>query len=185
MTDISTYRLATYLSDQGPRAGAVVDGEIYGVAALTANLAYATVLDVLSDWDNAHRAIETAVAAPRRGGQPVKSVKFLAPVPNPGAIYCAGSNYRDHAEEMRIAAGRPPEPDPRDLGHKPWFFIKSARSIADPDAVVQFSGYSAQLDWEIELVAIVGRKARGLSVENALSCIAGYTVGNDLSARET
>ena len=178
------YKLATYESAQGPRAGAVINDLVYDVAALTGQPNYATVLDVLDDWDAAHKLLDTAAKAPKGDGKPVKQTKFLAPLRWPGTIYCAGANYQDHAEEMWKASGQPPQPDPHELGLKPWFFIKAARSVTDPDAKVSISKYSKKMDWEAELAVVIGRKARDLTLDNALSCVAGYTVGNDLSARD-
>ena len=178
------YKLATYEGVQGPRAGAVINDLVYDVAALTGQPKYASVLDVLADWDTAHKLLDAAAKAPKGDGKPVKQTKLLAPVRWPGTIYCAGANYQDHAEEMWKAAGQPPQPDPHELGLKPWFFIKAARSVTDPDAKVSISNYSKKMDWEAELAVVIGRKARDLTLENALSCVAGYTVGNDLSARD-
>ena len=178
------YKLATYESAQGPRAGAVINDLVYDVAALTSQPKYATVLDVLDDWDVAHKLLDAASKAPKGDGKPVKQTKFLAPLRWPGTIYCAGANYQDHAEEMWKASGQPPQPDPHELGLKPWFFIKAARSVTDPDAKVSISKYSKKMDWEAELAVVIGRKARDLTLDNALSCVAGYTVGNDLSARD-
>jgi len=178
------YKLATYESAQGPRAGAVINDLVYDIAALTGRPKYATVLDVLDDWDAAHKLLDAAAKAPKGDGTPVKQTKFLAPLRWPGTIYCAGANYQDHAEEMWKASGQPPQPDPHELGLKPWFFIKAARSVTDPDAKVSISKYSKKMDWEAELAVVIGRKARDLALEDALSCVAGYTVGNDLSARD-
>lgn len=178
------YKLATYEGVQGPRAGAVINDLVYDVAALTGQPKYASVLDVLADWDTAHKLLDAAAKAPKGDGKPVKQTKLLAPVRWPGTIYCAGANYQDHAEEMWKAAGQPPQPDPHELGLKPWFFIKAARAVTDPDAKVSISNYSKKMDWEAELAVVIGRKARDLTLENALSCVAGYTVGNDLSARD-
>jgi 2-keto-4-pentenoate hydratase/2-oxohepta-3-ene-1,7-dioic acid hydratase in catechol pathway len=179
------YKLATYQSAQGPRAGAVIGDLIYDVAALTGQAKYVTALDVLNDWDSAHKLLDAASKAPKGGdGKPVKQAKLLAPVRWPGTIYCAGANYQDHAEEMWKASGQPPQPDPHTLGLKPWFFIKAARSVTDPDAKVAISNYSKKMDWEAELAVVIGRTARDLTLENALSCVAGYTIGNDLSARD-
>ena len=178
------YKLATYEGVQGPRAGAVINDLVYDVAALTGQPKYASVLDVLADWDTAHKLLDAAAKVPKGDGKPVKQTKLLAPVRWPGTIYCAGANYQDHAEEMWKAAGQPPQPDPHELGLKPWFFIKAARSVTDPDAKVSISNYSKKMDWEAELAVVIGRKARDLTLENALGCVAGYTVGNDLSARD-
>jgi 2-keto-4-pentenoate hydratase/2-oxohepta-3-ene-1,7-dioic acid hydratase in catechol pathway len=178
------YKLATYQSAQGPRAGAVIGDLIYDVAALIGQPKYVTALDVLNDWDSAHKLLDAASKAPKGDGKPVKQAKLLAPVRWPGTIYCAGANYQDHAEEMWKASGQPPQPDPHTLGLKPWFFIKAARSVTDPDAKVAISSYSKKMDWEAELAVVIGRTARDLTLENALSCVAGYTIGNDLSARD-
>src|SRR5262245_50040066 len=178
------YKLATVETAQGPRAAAVIGDLVYDVAALTGKAGYVSVQDVLNDWDNAHRALDAASKAPKGQGQPLAQAKLLAPLALPGVIYCAGANYQDHAEEMWKASGQPPQPDPHTLGLKPWFFIKSSRAVTDPGAAVKISHYSKKMDWEIELVVVIGRKAKDLTIENALSCVAGYTCGNDLSARD-
>ncbi len=178
------YKLATFQTSQGPRAGAVIGDMIYDVAALTGQASYAGVQQVIDNWDNAHRALDAASKSPKGQGQPVAQAKLLAPLPKPAVIYCAGANYQDHAEEMWKAAGKPPEPDPHDLGLKPWFFMKSPHAVTGPGTTIQISKYSKKMDWEIELAVVIGRKARDLTIDNALSCVAGYTVANDLSARD-
>src|SRR3979409_149508 len=102
------YKLASYQSASGPRAGAVIDDKCYDVAALTGHASYVSVQDVLNDWDNAHRALDAASKAPKGQGQPLAPAQLRAPAPLPGPIYCAGANYQDHAEEMWKAAGQPP-----------------------------------------------------------------------------
>jgi 2-keto-4-pentenoate hydratase/2-oxohepta-3-ene-1,7-dioic acid hydratase in catechol pathway len=178
------YKLANYLSPSGPSAGAVIGTVVYNVAELTHVPGYSTVEQVLDHWDEAHPTIEAAAECPSGDGQPLHLVTLLAPVSRPGAIYCIGSNYRDHSEEMRIAAGRPPQQEARALGNEPFFFIKSSHSIGDPGTTVKVTTYTEKPDWEIELVVVIGRKARDLSVDDALDCVAGYTIGNDLSARD-
>jgi 2-keto-4-pentenoate hydratase/2-oxohepta-3-ene-1,7-dioic acid hydratase in catechol pathway len=85
---------------------------------------------------------------------------------------------------MAKRANRPPEPDPKSLGLKPWQFIKASRSLADPGATVSASHYTQKLDWEVELAAVIGKTAKNVSVEQALGHVAGYTAANDLSARD-
>jgi 2-keto-4-pentenoate hydratase/2-oxohepta-3-ene-1,7-dioic acid hydratase in catechol pathway len=178
------YKLATVQTAQGPRAGAVINNEVYEVAALTGRAQYINVQDVLDDWHVAHEALDAASISPRGQATPIAQAKLLAPLPLPAVIYCAGANYRDHSAEMWKASGRPAEPDPHDLGLKPWFFIKSPHSVVGTGVDIQISGYSAKMDWEVELAVVIGRKARNLTVETALSCVAGYTCANDLSARD-
>jgi 2-keto-4-pentenoate hydratase/2-oxohepta-3-ene-1,7-dioic acid hydratase in catechol pathway len=181
------YKLATYKSADGPRAGVVIGEEVFDAAKLTGKPAYATVLGILEDWKAAEGVLKKAAAgaAKSRGKrQPLKKTKLLAPIPLPSAIYCAGANYSDHAAEMAAREGRPAPPDPHTLGLKAWHFIKGSRTIADPGAGVKISGYSKQMDWEVELAAVIGRAAKNVPLDKALNYVAGYTVANDLSARD-
>jgi 2-keto-4-pentenoate hydratase/2-oxohepta-3-ene-1,7-dioic acid hydratase in catechol pathway len=116
---------------------------------------------------------------------PLAEVKLHAPLLYPGTIYCAGANYADHVAEMARAQNMPPPPDPRSLGLKPWFFLKPPRScVVGPGARVARPRGSQKLDWEAELVAVIGKLTRDVSVDDALDCVAGYTIANDLSARD-
>jgi 2-keto-4-pentenoate hydratase/2-oxohepta-3-ene-1,7-dioic acid hydratase in catechol pathway len=180
------YKLATYQSADGPRAGLVIDDKLFDAAKLTRKAAYATVLAILEDWRNAQGLLKKAAAgaAKVKGGQPLKGAKLLAPMRWPSAIYCAGANYADHAAEMNARHGKPPDPDPHTLGLESWHFIKASRSLADPGASVKISGVSNEVDWEVELAAVIGRVARNVPQEKALSYVAAYTAANDLSARD-
>src|SRR6516164_9222511 len=88
---MSSYKLVTFESAGEQRAGMVVNDNVFDIAALTGNPAYATILGVLADWPGAdarlRRAAEQSASA---GGMPIGRVKLLAPIPRPGAIYCAG-----------------------------------------------------------------------------------------------
>jgi 2-keto-4-pentenoate hydratase/2-oxohepta-3-ene-1,7-dioic acid hydratase in catechol pathway len=181
------YKLATYQSADGPRAGLVIDDGLFDAAKLSGNAVYASVLGILEDWRAAQGVLRKAAANAGRGrvkGLPLKRARLLAPVQWPSAIYCAGANYADHAAEMARRMNRPPEPDPHTLGLKAWHFIKASRALANPGATVKVSGVSDHVDWEVELAAVIGRPAKNVSQEKALSYVAGYTAANDLSARD-
>ena len=179
------YKLAMYQSDQGPRAGLLVDDMVFDAAKLTRRPDYATVLDILNGWRTAQGILKKAAAnRAKRKGRPLGRVKLLAPVLWPSAIYCAGANYADHVAEMNKAHGRPPEPDPHTLGLESWHFIKASRSVANPGATIKISDYSKQMDWEAELAAVIGRPAKHVPLDKALGFVAGYTIANDLSARD-
>jgi 2-keto-4-pentenoate hydratase/2-oxohepta-3-ene-1,7-dioic acid hydratase in catechol pathway len=184
---MSSYKLATYQTADGPRAGLVVDDKVFDAAKLTGKAAYASVIGILEDWKAAAPALKATAAKTSKSrvvGRPLKSTKLLAPVLWPSAIYCAGANYADHVAEMNKAQGRPPEPDPHTLGLQSWHFIKASRSLAHPGATIKISDYSKMMDWEIELAAVIGRKAKHVPQEKALAYVAGYTAANDLSARD-
>lgn len=183
---MASYKLATYQTADGPRAGLVLTDRVFDAERLTGRPSYATVLGILEDWQSANGLLQEAAAKAGRDGkgQPLQQTAFRAPVLWPSAIYCAGANYSDHAAEMAARANRPPEPDPKSLGLKPWHFIKASRSLADPGATVFASRYTKKLDWEVELAAVIGKPAKNVSVEKALEHVAGYTAANDLSARD-
>jgi 2-keto-4-pentenoate hydratase/2-oxohepta-3-ene-1,7-dioic acid hydratase in catechol pathway len=178
------YRLVTYAGAEGPRAGLVVGDEVLDAAQATGHAADATMLGILADWTGARDRLANAAASPR-GGRPLAGTKLLAPILWPSAIYCAGANYADHAAEMARASGRAPEPDPHTLGLKPWHFLKAGRStLAAADDTVRITGLSKTMDWEIELAAVIGRAAKNVPLADALDYVAGYTIANDLSARD-
>lgn len=184
-----TYKLLSYQASRA-RAGVLVGDTVYDAAKVTGEPAYSSVLGVLGGWSKAKRLLAQAakrIAAGkgRAKGVPLKRARLLAPVLYPGAIFCAGANYRDHMEEMARVQNLPPDKDPHELGLKPWHFIKTARaSMVGPGGKVKLPAYSQMVDWEVELVAVIGRPAKDVAVEKALDYVAGYTIGNDLSARD-
>lgn len=178
-----TYRLLTFESPSGPRAGVLVGGRVHDLGETAGDEGLATVLGVLADWErNSGRLAELAARCPADAGMAVDAVRLLPPVHYPPAVYCAGSNYADHVENMCRRLGVPPPPDPRADGGKPFHFLKASRCCVGPDATVRAP--SARLDWEGELVVVIGREGRHVPVEEAMGLVAGYMVGNDLSARD-
>lgn len=104
--------------------------------------------------------------------RPLEAVRLLAPVPHPDKIICVGVNYRLHADESSMAPPQHPE-----------IFAKFPNAISDPLAPIVLPDLDAAIDYEGELVAVVGRRARNLRSDEALSALAGYTLANDVSAR--
>jgi 2-keto-4-pentenoate hydratase/2-oxohepta-3-ene-1,7-dioic acid hydratase in catechol pathway len=181
------YKLATYKTNEGPRAGMVIDDAVFDAARLTGKAAYATVIGIVEDWKAAEGALRKAAAGAVKGRakrQPLAKTRLLAPLRFPPTIYCAGANYMDHAAEMAAREDNPPPPDPHTLGLKAWHFLKAPHAITDPGATVKISGYAKSVDWEVELAAVIGRPAKDVPKEKALGYVAGYTIANDLSARD-
>lgn len=178
------YKLLTYQSARGPRAGLMVNDAVYDAASLTGEQSDATVLSLLDDWQAARGRLDAAAESAGRNGEVIVRPTLRVPILYPPAIYCAGANYKDHAEEMARMFNRPAEPDPHTKGLKCFFFMKTGRTAADPGATVNISDYSKTMDWEIELAVVIGRKATRVSEKDALDYVAGYTVANDLSARD-
>jgi len=185
-----SYRLLSFQSGREARAGILVGERVYDAARLTGQPAWSSVLGALEDWRKAHRAFAAAAKRIADGrskarGVPLGRARLLAPVLYPGNIFCAGANYTDHMAEMARAQGQAPGPNMKELGEKPWHFVKTSRSsVVGPGAKVKLPAYSQKLDWEVELVAVVGATAKDVPVGEALACVAGYTIANDLSARD-
>ena len=185
-----SYKLLSYAVGRGARAGLLVGDTVYDVARTTGVSTYMRVLDVLEDWSRAQRSLartasRLAAGKSRAKGMPLARARLLAPVLYPGAIFCAGANYRDHMLEMARVSGNPPEKDPHEVGLKPWHFIKTSRSsVVGPGVRVPLPAFSQKIDWEVELAAVIGRPARNVSIDKALGYVAGYTIANDLSARD-
>ncbi|WP_066188586.1 MULTISPECIES: fumarylacetoacetate hydrolase family protein [Gracilibacillus] len=100
-------------------------------------------------------------------------VKLMTPVPNPGKVICVGVNYADHVAEMG-----------RELPSHPVLFSKFTNAIIGPEDSIHKSSETKQLDYEVELTVVMGKKASKVSKEEALEHIAGYTIGNDVTARD-
>src|SRR3954454_19736882 len=111
--------------------------------------------------------------APRADGPVVENARLLPPVPNPQKILLLGLNYRSHAEEAGLEA---PE--------TPTFFAKFANALAAPGAEVPLPAYSQKVDYEAEVAFVIGRRCKDVDEADALDCVAGYTLLNDLSARD-
>lgn len=184
-TKNAEYKLLTYRSANGPRAGVLVGEHVYDAAGLTGEKRYASVLEILRDWRRAHALLARKAAAPGRvKSVPLARARLLAPLPAPGAIFCAGANYTDHMQEMARAQNRELGPTMKELGEKPWHFLKTPASVVGPGATVKLPPYSKAVDWEVELAAVIGATAKDVAAEKALSVVAGYTIANDLSARD-
>lgn len=103
-----------------------------------------------------------------------REVRLDAPVPTPGKIVCVARNYAAHAAEQGGAA--PPE--------EPVLFLKAPSAVIGPEDEIAIPAASAQADYEGELAVVIGRRARRVHPAEALAFVAGYTVANDVSARD-
>lgn len=104
-------------------------------------------------------------------------LRWRAPLRYPRKLICLGTNYRDHIAEMSGGSGKPPA--------QPYSFLKPPTTtlIGSGEPFV-LPTFAAMLDWEVELAVIIGRKAHQVQGDEAMACIAGYSILNDLSARD-
>jgi len=108
-------------------------------------------------------------------------VTIMAPIPRPRKnIVCLGLNYSEHVQEGRRARGEPPAPLPTD----PVFFTKAPTCVIGPNDDIVYPRATTRLDYEIELAFVIGRKGKYIPRDKAYEHIVGYTVFNDVTARD-
>jgi 2-keto-4-pentenoate hydratase/2-oxohepta-3-ene-1,7-dioic acid hydratase in catechol pathway len=130
-----------------------------------------TVDDLIAAGPDAWRA---ARSASNGGGEPLRPGMLDAPLASPSKIACVGLNYHDHCRETGMTA---PE--------RPLIFAKFPSALAGPDQQIEWpEGLTDQVDWEVELAAVIGRRIRGVKLAEALDAVFGYTAANDVSARD-
>lgn len=171
-------RLATF--DDGTRIGLCrVDDEVT-LHDLTAVTGKHTLLDVIEDWARWAPLLKSAADLPI-----VSAPRLLAPIPRPRRdLFAVGKNYRDHVREFgRSGYDRPDRSE--DLPTHPVIFSKATTSVTGPyDTINPHSGVTSELDYEAELAVIIGRGGRAVRREQALEHVWGYTVINDITARD-
>lgn len=181
------YRLLTYTDHDGPRAGVCVDDIVFDAAEAANNAHYGSVLAILDNWSALDESFAAFAVAGGRGlaGKPLASLTLLPPVLYPGEIWAAGANYSDHISEMADETEYKAVNAKTISGGRAWHFAKTARSaMVGHGSVNPLPDYSTMVDWEIELAVIIGRTASKVKAADAMAYVAGYTIANDLSARD-
>ena len=164
-------RLATLETTGGKRVAAVsATGKYLDLHAVDAGLPNCPKA-LLALPDGLTRAAAAAAQA-EQAGQFVEG-RLLAPIPMPGKVICIGLNYRDHAEE----SGQP-------IPTEPVCFSKFSSAVIGPDATVKLPAVAHKVDYEAELVVVIGKRGKNIPLEQARQHVAGYTNGNDVSARD-
>ncbi len=164
-------RWVTVASEEGPRACGVHNGQYVDVNAADPEMP-ATVRELLelgTEWQRrAWAALPNGVVR-----HDPANVRLLAPVPDARKIVCIGLNYRDHAAESGV-----PVPT------EPILFSKYPTALLGHGAPIVLPRVSQEVDYEAELVAVIGRKGRHIPRQRAFEYVGGYAVGHDVSARD-
>ncbi len=163
-------RLLTYLTDDGPRLGVLRGEAVVPVPGL----------DMLGLIEAGAAGLEQAGAA-SGAPLPLSALSLLAPIPTPRRnIFCVGLNYLAHAQEGADARGVPLK-----LPERPLFFTKATLAANGPYGDIPFDdNVSVQVDWEVELGVVIGRRGINIPSSEAMDYVFGYTVLNDISARD-
>ena len=180
-------KLVSFIANSSTRIG-VIDGDelvdllaVHGQEACfdTAQLAaLGDMISLIANWDSVKAAVDHCVASSGQKGigrQPLASAKLAAPL-MPRTILCSGSNYLSHNKEKANAdtSGREPE-----------FFVKTSDCVIGPgQPIVLDRRLTNKLDGEVELAIVIGKAGRHIPVDQALDHVFGYTIVNDVTARD-
>jgi 2-keto-4-pentenoate hydratase/2-oxohepta-3-ene-1,7-dioic acid hydratase in catechol pathway len=164
-------RLATLNTPRGPRPAALVGDRFVDLVAADPQLP-GSIRALLADPALLDRARAAAVR-PGAVSVPAADARLLAPIPDPQKVVCVGLNYRDHAAESKM-------PIPRE----PVLFSKFPSALIGHGEPIVVPRVSTKVDYEAELVIVIGKRGRRVPEADALEYVAGYTVGHDVSARD-
>jgi 2-keto-4-pentenoate hydratase/2-oxohepta-3-ene-1,7-dioic acid hydratase in catechol pathway len=115
-------------------------------------------------------------------GLPIARVELLSPIANPGKVIAAPVNYKKHLDEARADAAIHHQKQVEEI-ERVGLFLKAPSSVVGPSEGVTIRHLERRTDHEIELAAVIGRKADRVSRQEALACVAGYCIGLDITVR--
>jgi len=185
-TAIARYQAA----DNKQKLALVIDEQLYDLAAMRAagvNIGEEWsdhgIGAMLSEWQRYAPELKSGFSEAERlarGGKlnalENSAIRVLSPF-RPERIFCAASNYIEHANEMGTVVAAKAD-------SKPYMFLKLRNTVIGPGDEIRLPPETSQLDWEIELAAVIGTAGRRISAARALDHVAGYSIVNDISARD-
>lgn len=173
-------KIATFIQDKERKVGIVDDDS-------------ATVASFELSADQAREGIQTLIELQVAGSElpatttpvPLDQVEIEAPLPRPRRnVFCVGKNYHDHAQEFS-SSGFDSSAAEDAVPKHPIVFSKVPETVTGTGALIEYDpAVSIAIDYEVELAVIIGKPGRGISVENALDHVWGYTIVNDVTARD-
>jgi 2,4-didehydro-3-deoxy-L-rhamnonate hydrolase len=205
-----TFSLGTFSQDGGRRFAGLCFGErVVPLPAVHEQAArcgarwpeHASVLDLLQDWESnlaVLRALTEQVSGEHAAAVAMSSLRVHPPVDLPRQVLCTGANYRKHVVDLTLDMGVGPEGlkgdalrkwaenmmDERAAHGEPYVFPKLPSAITGAYDPVFLPATTQKPDWELELAVVIGRPARNVRRQDALDYVAGYSIVNDVSARD-
>ena len=155
------------------KPGLMIDDAVVALSDLLPD-APIDVISVIDRWEDIKGPLAKRIA--ERPVSPVRKATLLAPIERPGKILAIGLNYADHIAEAKEAGVKIPT-------EQVWF-CKQATSVNAPFGGIPKPIVSDQLDYEVELVVVIGKKGRRIPAERAREYVFGYAVGNDVTVRD-
>ena len=163
-------KLVSFIHNQTPKIGAVIDDSVV-VATDVLNCA-SDMISFLNAGPTALEALQNLILSGKER-LPLHSIKLLAPIPRPGKFLGIGLNYAEHIGETGM-----------DKPEYPTFFTKQSSCVIGDGDAIECPNISDKVDYEGELAFVIGKRCRHVSIEDAPSVIAGYTICNDVTVRD-
>lgn len=172
-------RLITFATGVSTGLGIVEDEQV--IVPDPKEGGWCSIAELIDAGPEALSRLKRSLPSLRGSRRRLDSLKLLAPIPRPRKnIMCLGWNYAEHVSESAVVSKREAS-----VPTDPMVFTKSVTSVIGPGAAIPVhAGVTQQLDWEVELAVVIGRGGRAISKERALEHVFGYTVINDVSARD-
>lgn len=155
-----------FFTERAPRPGLLLDDAILDLTPLG-------MADSVSAIAAGADALRQAIDMPGTSLISRSGVHLLAPIPQPPRIFCIGLNYRDHAVESKM-----------EIPKVPTVFLKLASAVIGPEEPVRIPAMTQQPDYEVEFAIVIGKPGRNIAKEDWLEYVFGYTILNDVSARD-
>jgi acylpyruvate hydrolase len=168
-------KIVGFASEAGPRLGIVEGDQVIDLQAVDPTLPGDLGAVLRRDRGDLKPLADLARRAPATARRPLAGLTYALPVALPGKIICLGLNYLEHVKEGRYADNLP---------KFPTLFMRGLNSIVPHLHSLIRPRVSETFDYEAELVAVIGQRAKHMRLDNALSCVAGWTCCNEGSIRE-
>lgn len=199
---IGTFSLKSF--PQVKFAGLVIENKIYPISELAANVGVTvfsgkSVLQILEDWEQKFPIFETLIKATTSvTGYENIDLIYHPVVDLPRQVFCTGANYRKHVIDISIDARLGPEGlegdalrawavesvDNRIAHGDPYVFIKPVTAVSGAYDDLVLPTNTVKPDWELELAVVIGKAGYNINESEAMDYVAGYTIANDISARD-
>jgi 2-keto-4-pentenoate hydratase/2-oxohepta-3-ene-1,7-dioic acid hydratase in catechol pathway len=168
-------KIVAFEGQGGPRLGVVEGSEVVDLTAADSDAPTDLGAWLAKNNGETKPLADIAKRAPASARKPLAGVTYALPVGRPGKILCLGLNYLDHVKEG---------PNRDNIPKFPTIFMRSRTSLVPHGQPILRPQVTETLDYEAELILVVGKRAKHLTAANATSCIAGYSCGNEGSVRE-
>jgi acylpyruvate hydrolase len=168
-------KIVGFTTDAGLRLGVIEGGEVIDLQAVDPAVPNDLAAVLTRNNGDLKPLADVAKRAPASAKRPLAGLTYALPVSRPGKIVCLGLNYLDHVKEGPQAANIP---------KFPTLFMRGLNSFVPHLAPLMRPRASETFDYEAELVAVIGKRAKHMTLDNAVSCVAGWTCCNEGSIRE-